>query len=418
MNNYWHPMNLPKADGFISVEKAAGANLTDQQGRTYLDGYSGLWNVNLGFNLPEINQAVMNQLSQAAYVNPMITTYDLIEQLSAKLIDLTGTQMGQVVYTCSGSESNELALKVARKYASLRVDKRQKIAVFDQSYHGSYYGSLSLSCFEKDFKVGYGPFVPDIVTLPSPCLESISPSAFTSLLEDLAHDCCAVFIEPILGSAGVWPMTKEQAQVIHHFCQTHDVLLIVDEVATGFCRTGSWFYYQQLGLVPDLICLSKGINNGTIPMGAVCVSQAIANAFQDNEQILFHLSTQNGNGLAVASALATISWLVDNDGLARVKFLSQVFSEQLDKTLSGLKSVADIRQVGLMIGIDIVEPSTGKPLSLKQINQLVSKIIRAGLLCGCGHVPNRSATIILMPPFIMKQSQVNKLMRILVSCLA
>ena len=418
MNNYWHPMNLPKGEGFISVESAMGVVLTDQKGRNYIDGYSGLWNVNLGHNLPEISHAIIKQLGKLAYANPIVVTFDLIEQLSAKLIELTGGKMEKVIYTCSGSESNEVAIKIARKFAFLSGDKRRKIAVFGQSYHGSYYGSLSISSFEHEFKSGYGPFLTDIINLPSPCFEKISPTILKRMLEDLSQECNAIFIEPVLGSAGIWPLPREHAEVIQEFCDTHNVMLIVDEVATGFGRTGSWFYFQQLGLNPDLICLSKGINNGMLPMGAVCVSKAISNEFERKNEILFHLSTQNGNPLAVASAMATISWMIDNDILTKVKNLSNIFFEQLTEKIKDLKSIKNIRQVGLMIGIDIINPTNGYPLSYEEIKQLVSKIIRAGLLCGCSYIPDKHASIILMPPFILKRSQVNKLMNILVSSLS
>ncbi|MCP4162986.1 MAG: aspartate aminotransferase family protein, partial [Deltaproteobacteria bacterium] len=372
-DNYWSPFNSSNANNSIEIVRGSGVYLYDNMNNQYLDAYSGLWNMHYGYDDEDIKSAIKKQLDILPYINPITLNTPIVGELSRVLCKITDKGISKIVYTCSGSESVEAAIKISRKYHSLKGSKRNKIAVLEHSYHGNYYGSMSASAYEESFKDGYGPMLEGFVKLSIPfcrCCktENISDNCKSIMLDTLEKeiniykdDLCAIMIEPVVASGGIIPLFKEYIQKIDELCKNNDILLICDEVATGFGRTGNMFCFQKYNISPDLITLSKGINNGYLPLGAVCVAEKIDNEFSSKNEILFHLSTQNGNPICVAAALANIKKMEDNNVLETISNIGDVIEKTLNKEIGSFKTVFEIRRAGLMFAIDLIDVYSGLP---------------------------------------------------------
>lgn len=284
-NSYWQPLNMANGGLGIEITRGEQAHLYDSNGKKYVDGYSGLWNVTLGYNDEDIIEAIVRQVKQLPYVNPITLKTPIVSEVSDILCKITHDNISKIVYTCSGSEAIEAAIKISRKYSAMKGKNRKKIAVMENSYHGSYYGSMSASNYEEAEKEGYGPMLEGFISLPLPfsrkkkgnVLDDKEKQYLLQQLEEILETnkdtLCSIIIEPVLASGGVIPLFPEYIYKISEFCKTNDILFVCDEVATGFWRTGSIFCFKKYNIKPDIITISKGINNGYLPLGAVCICQ-------------------------------------------------------------------------------------------------------------------------------------------------
>ncbi|HOV26309.1 MAG TPA: aminotransferase class III-fold pyridoxal phosphate-dependent enzyme [Pseudobacteroides sp.] len=426
--NVCHPLRKMDSGAELrKVEHGEGIYVFDEFGKKYIDAECGLWNVSLGYANKDIIQSITEQLQNVNYVNLCDNTNSTVKQLGEEIIDLLHDDMEKIYFTCTGSESNELAIKLARKYHQLKGNKqKRKIGVLEASYHGSYYGSMSASQYESEFKDGYGPLLDGFSAFPIPfcrCCKSANlskecndrfESELVGKFELLKDELAGFIIEPILGSAGIIPLPAGYVSLLEKLCKENDVLLICDEVATGFGRTGRMFAYEHYGIKPDMVCMSKGINSGYLPLGAVAFNKKILNAFTEKNELLFHLSTQNGNPASCASALATINQIKRDNLLESTRVKGELLINELRSKLGDHPLVFDIRGRGLMIAIDLMENrATHELLSLSKLLDLVERLAKKGLIAGYCYSPKYVTGITLFLPFIINDEELYKVIDIL-----
>lgn len=414
---YWQPFNKPDDEKAVCMKEGYEVYLVDTLGNKYADMNSGLWNVNFGYRNEKIIGAMKDQLDVLIYSDPIGYSNVLAEELAEKLCKLHFEEMKRTVFTCSGSESVELAIKLARKYSRLRGDDRYHIGVFDGSYHGNYYGSMSASTCQMAERGDYGPLLDGFLSIGSPFTrtrkkdenyEMVMKEMYRKLRSTLMTNknrLCAILVEPVMAAAGVLIPTKEFMGIIQEFCNENDILLICDEVAAGFGRTGKLFAYQWFDLKPDIVTMSKGINNGYLPLGAVCVKEKIVNLFKVKGDMLYHLSTQNSNSLCMISSLATIEHYTE-DLLVLVSQMSEALISMLER-LYEIEIVYDIRALGLMMAVDIA--NTAGPVEEKIVTLIQKSMFEKGFIVGKSFITDVNSSILLFPPFITTEAQLESL---------
>lgn len=415
-SSLWSPLNLPDNDGIVAT-MCSGVYVFDNVGNKFFDAYSGLWNVNLGYSNDKIKDAMKKQIDVMPFVNPLVFCHENALQLSKIICDMIGCDMEKVFFSCTGSEAVEVALKVARKYNIMMGKGRKLIAVFGNSYHGTYYGSMSASNFEGGCRAGLEPLLEGFISLGVPYQRKAvgqvnyaenEKKLLTELHEFLSqhsNDIGAILIEPIIGSGGVITPPTNYIKALSDYCQAHNVLMICDEIACGFGRSGHMFGFQHFNLEPDIVLLSKGINNGYAPIGATCINKKIVNLFRDNEGFLFHLSTQNLNPISIAASLANIG-LYNEELLHQITLSSSFWQESL-KEIASIKCVNNIRVQGLMIAIDFTDKNHDI-LPLIMLQKLIYNILKNGVIVGDSYIANTLSSILLFPPYIATKQEIRR----------
>ena len=420
MYNLYHPLrSFNEGEEYVEIVESKGITLKDSKGKEYKDFISGLWNMPLGYSNEKVKEAIKEQLDKLPYVNLFNLTNDVDVRLAEKLYEMTDKEFVKTIYTCTGSESIEVAIKLAHKYQYILNNKKKKnIAVLDMSYHGTYYGSMSVSGMDYPFvKEGYGEILNDIKYMKTPICkccktDDIKDSCMKGFMDELedfieknSDELAAFLLEPIMGSAGVVPIPQEYMNRIKQVCEEKNILLIFDEVATGFARTGSMFAYELYGVKPDIMLLSKGINNGYIPMGAALINEKVNKVMSSVEEAFFHLSTQNGNPLGCASALASIDIYENENCCELVREKGKIFKEMLINKLQKYPSVFEIRQVGFMFAVEL---SKSKSERIKiddfRIEELIKKLVYKGTLI-YGYYTSLSSGLTLMPSFTTTEEE-------------
>ncbi len=320
MNNY--------GERSITIVRGDGAYLFDEFGKQYLDFAAGIAVVSLGHANPDVTQAIATQAGAVIHCSNL---YQIPGQMRVadRLCELSG--LDRAFFCNSGTEANECAMKLARKYAAKENQLRTKIVSLPGAFHGRTLGSLSITP-KKAYQDGFGPLVPNCVTPPS--LEAV--------LAEVDESTAACFVEVIQGEGGVRVLSLEFLHELENKLHTHGALLVIDEVQTGVGRTGTFFAYEQMGLHPDIVTLAKGLGNG-VPVGAVLATSQVASSFEPGS----HGTTFGGNPLAMAAAEVVIQKVANKDFLDHVckigGKLAHVLS-QFGENVSGL---------GLMLGVDI-----------------------------------------------------------------
>lgn len=375
-----HPLKpVSVGEQFTSLVYGEGVYVQDNSGKMYIDGISGLWNVSLGYKNAALQQAIIDQLDKIAFVNPVDQSNPTTLEFAQRLLDLTPNRLSKLAFTCTGSESVELAIKLIRKMSDLRQRREKKtIIVIDVSYHGSYYGSMSASGIDREISEGYGPKVPDFKFLPAPWLQE-KMDELEQCFEQHGDNIAGVIIEPILGSAGVLPIPDAYLRKLRELCDQYQALLAIDEVATGFGRTGKMFAFEHSGVIPDILCLSKGINSGYLPLGAVVFSDEIYQTFARAGTHIEHLSTQNGNPLACAAGIATIAQLTQTDLLSQIRDKGEYLINGLRNRLEHIPTFHEVRGRGLMVGVALTaDQRTGELLPAQRLNQMIQRLKQRG----------------------------------------
>ena len=403
--------------------RGEGIYLFDDKGKKYIDTISGLWNVPIGYSNDAINKAVITQLSDLHFVNLYSNNSPIVKLYANKLIDILNGDFSRLIYTCSGSESIECAIKIARKYFKLKnKPNKNKIAVLDMSYHGTTYAAMSASGMDTEESQKYAPIVGGFIRIKTPfcsCCESETMTAsckreplesLNNLFEE-SSDIAAVIIEPVIGSGGIISIPDWYLSELKSLTDKNECLIIFDEVATGFGRTGSLFNYMSSSVKPDVLCLAKGINNGVIPMGATLINKKIEDLFIHNEQFIEHFSTQNGNPLACSAAYATIQ-LCDKATMEHVLLVGGYLREQLIKNLSSLGMVRCVRGKGLMVAIDLVDKNR-VPISMIQLEDIQASLKKRGLIIYPFIIEEKTSGICLFPSFVISTQEVDKIVSIL-----
>lgn len=419
LDAYWMPYTGNrqfKRDPRLIVG-AKGSYLTDAQGRQVFDALSGLWTCGAGHCRPEITEAVSRQLGELDYSPAFQYGHPKAFELAHRLRELTPQGLDHVFFTGSGSESADTSLKIARAYWRKKgKPSKTKLIGRAKGYHGVNFGGFSLGGIGANRTV-FGQGV-DADHLPHTLLKE---NAFTQgmpargaeradeLLELIAlHDAsniAAVIVEPLAGSAGVIPPPKGYLKRLREICDQHDILLIFDEVITGFGRMGSMTGAEEFGVVPDLLNVAKQLTNGAVPMGAVIVQGEIYRTFMeqggpDYMLELPHGYTYSGHPVACAAALAALDVLENDRLIERVKEMAPIFESALH-SLKGTRYISDIRNYGLAGALQI-EPYPGEPG--RRPFEIAMKCWEKGFYVRYG-----GDTIQLGLPFIVEREEVDRL---------
>ena len=378
LDAYWMPFtaNRQFKQSPRLLTRADGMYFTDDQGRQILDGVAGLWCVNAGHNRPRIVRAIQEQAAELDFAPPFQMGHPKAFELASRLAGIAPEGMNKVFFTNSGSESVETALKIALAYHRARGEgQRTRLIGRERGYHGVNFGGMSVGGMVANRKM-FGTLLAGVDHLRH--THDIARNAFSvglpahgaELADDLErlvalHDAstiAAVIVEPVAGSAGVLIPPQGYLQRLREICDRHGILLIFDEVITGFGRTGQAFAAQTFGVTPDLMTVAKGLTNGCVPMGAVLAQQRIHDAFMTGPEHLiefFHGYTYSAHPLACAAGLATLDTYAEDGLLTRATELQGYFAEQLH-ALRGEPHVIDVRNLGLVGGVEL-SPRAGEP---------------------------------------------------------
>jgi beta-alanine--pyruvate transaminase len=400
------------------LARAKGMHFWTDDGRQILDGVAGLWCVNAGHARPEITSAVAKSLETLDFAPPFNMGHPQAFELANAVKKIAPAGMDHVFFVNSGSEAVDTALKIALQYQRLKGEAtRTRLIGRERGYHGVNLGGTSVGGMVPNRKAWAPVMVPGVDHLPH--THDLAKNAFSkgqpehgahlaAELERLValHDAssiAAVIVEPIAGSTGVLVPPKGYLQKLRELCTKHGILLIFDEVITGFGRTGSAFGAQEFGVTPDIITCAKGLTNGCVPMGAVIVKKEIYDAFMTGPEgaiELFHGYTYSSHPTACAAGLATLG-IYERDGLfQRAKELAPYWQEAVH-SLKGLPGVVDIRNYGLVAAIEY-EPIAGSPGA--RGFQTFLKSYDAGIL-----VRAAGDVTCMSPPLIIEKSQIDEL---------
>ena len=392
-------------------------------GRQILDGTAGLWCVNAGHSRPKIVAAIQKQVANLDYAPPFQMGHPGAFELAERLIEMIpGEHFDHVFYGNSGSEAVESALKIAIAYHRVRGEAaRVRLIGRERGYHGVGFGGISVGGIAPNRKF-FGSLLPGVDHLPH--THNLEHNAFTRgqpqwgahLADELEriinlHDAstiAAVIVEPVAGSTGVLIPPVGYLERLRAICDQYNILLIFDEVITGFGRLGANFATEYFGVIPDMITVAKGLTNGTVPMGAVLTRKGIYDAFMasaaENSIELFHGYTYSGHPLACAAALATLDVYQEEDLFKRAHELADYWEEAIH-ALKGLPHVIDIRNLGLVAGIELA-PRLGQP-GVRGM-ECLQRCYETGLL-----IRTTGDIIALSPPLIIQKEQIDQIVEIL-----
>jgi beta-alanine--pyruvate transaminase len=404
---------------------AKDMHYTTHDGRQVLDATAGLWCVNAGHGRKQIVEAVRNQLDKLDYAPAFQMGHPGAFEFASRLTNLLGADFDHVFFTNSGSESVDSALKIAIAYHRARGEgTRQRLIGRERGYHGVGFGGISVGGIVANRKV-FGSLLNGVDHLPH--THNIARNAFSrgqpgwgaELADELerlvtlhdASNIAAVIVEPVAGSTGVLIPPKGYLQRLREICTKHGILLIFDEVITGFGRLGASFATEYFGVVPDLITTAKGITNGVIPMGALFARKGIYDAFMnapENTIELFHGYTYSGNPAACAAGLATMDIYKEEGLFERAAGLASYWEEAIH-SLKGARNVIDLRNLGLIAGIEL-EPRPGKPTA-RAFEAFIKSYERNLLIRTTGDI------IALSPPLIVEKKHIDEMFGILAEVL-
>jgi len=405
---------------------AKDMHYTTSDGRKVLDGTAGLWCVNAGHCRPKIVEAIQEQAAELDYAPAFQMGHPKAFELANALVSIAPEGLDHVLYTNSGSESVETALKVALAYHKVKGDAgRFRLIGRERGYHGVNFGGISVGGIVTNRKM-FGTLLTGVDHMPhthTPGKNQFTRGEREAGGEDLAselerivtlHDAstiAAVIVEPVAGSTGVLIPPKGYLQKLREITRKHGILLIFDEVITGFGRLGTPFAANYFGVTPDILVTAKGLTNGVIPMGAVLVSSEIHDAFmQGPEHVIefMHGYTYSGNPIASAAGLATLETYKDEGLLTRGAELAPYWADALH-SLKGLPHVIDIRNLGLIGAIEL-EPIAGQPT--KRAFSAFVKAFETGIL-----IRTTGDIIAMSPPLIISKAQIDELIGTLGSIL-
>ncbi len=396
---------------------ASDMHYVTADGRKVLDGTAGLWCCNAGHCRPKITKAIQDQAAELDYAPAFQMGHPLAFEAANRLIDIAPAGMDHVFFTNSGSESVETALKMAIAYHRVKGEgSRTRLIGRERGYHGVNFGGISVGGIVANRKM-FGSLLTGVDHLPHTHLPE--QNAFTrgepehgaNLADELErivtlHDAstiAAVIVEPVAGSTGVLIPPKGYLQKLRAICDKHGILLIFDEVITGFGRLGTPFAADYFGVTPDIITTAKGVTNGVIPMGAVFVKGKIHDAFMTGPEHLiefFHGYTYSANPIASAACVGTLDTYRDEGLLTRGAELAPYWEDALH-SLKGEPHVKDIRNIGLIGAIEL-EPIAGQPTK-RAFSAFIKAYERGALIRTTGDI------IALSPPLIITKGQINEL---------
>ena len=405
--------------------RASGMHYWTPDGRQILDAVAGLWCVNAGHGRREITEAVARQLETMDYAPPFQMGHPGAFELASRVAALAPAGLDHVFFVNSGSEAVDTALKIALGYHRVRGDAaRTRLVGRERGYNGVGFGGISVGGIASNRKMWSASLIPGVDHLPH--THDLARNAFSRgqpahgahLAEELerivalndASTIAAVIIEPIAGSTGVLIPPRGYLERVREICNKYGILLIFDEVITGFGRTGSAFASQEFGVTPDIITCAKGLTNGCVPMGGVIATKQIYEAFMQGPDgiELFHGYTYSAHPVACAAGLATLDIYKREGLLTRAKELAKDW-EDAAHSLRALPHVIDVRNYGLILGLELA-PIAGKPGA--RAFDVYVKCFERGLL-----VRQTGDILALSPPLVIERGQIQQIFETLAAVL-
>jgi adenosylmethionine---8-amino-7-oxononanoate aminotransferase len=399
----WHPFTQQRGwaeEEPLIVESAEGTDLIDIHGRRYIDGVSSLWCNVHGHRHPRIDAAMREQLDSVAHSTMLGLTHRPGIELAARLVELAPPGLTRVFYSDSGSTAAEIALKMAFQYWRQRGEERPRFVALRMAYHGDTIGSVSVGGIDL-FHSLYRPLLFDTLKASPGDLAEMD-----RLLATHTGKVAAVIMEPLVqGAAGMLVHPSGYLRGVRELCDRHGVLLILDEVATGFGRTGRMFACEHEDVAPDLMCLAKGITGGYLPLAATLATEQIYEGFLgefEEFRTFFHGHTYTGNPLACAAALATLDVFEEERTLEALEPKIALVRDLLQPVL-GLPAVREVRQCGFMVGVELSD----FPLSARMGHRVTLEARARGAIARpLGDV------VVLMPPLSISVGNLRRLVTI------
>jgi adenosylmethionine-8-amino-7-oxononanoate aminotransferase len=399
----WHPFTQQRdwiAEEPLMIERAQGNELMDAEGRRYLDGVSSLWCNVHGHRHPVIDQAVSDQLERVAHSTMLGLSHPGAAELAARLAELAPPGLERVFYSDSGSTAAEVALKMAFQYWQHRGGqhvRRTSFVCLQDAYHGDTIGSVSVGGIDL-FHQAFGPLLFRTHRARSGDIDDMA-----RLLRAHEEELAAVIVEPLVqGAAGIVTHPPGYLRDVRRLCDEHGVLLICDEVATGFGRTGTMFACEQEGVAPDLMCLAKGLTGGYMPLAATLATEQIYEAFlapHEDFRTFFHGHTYTGNPLACAAALGCLDVFEMERTMVKLQPKIRVLTDML-RDIEAMPEVAEVRHRGFMVGIDLGDHDPAERMG----HRIVREARERGVI-----VRPLGDTIVLMPPLSITQLELRRL---------
>ena len=424
-----HPLHHPSDhQNAVLIVEGRGAMLKDAEGREYIDGLSSLWNVNVGHGRAELAEAAADQMRRLAFNSSYVGAANIPSiRLAERLVHLAYPSSSGVYFTTGGAESNESAFKTARFYWKVR-GKPDKVKIISRvhGYHGVTMAAMSatgMAAFHKMF----GPLVPNFVHIAAPYAYrwptggDVAAEAADALEQAIVREgpetVAAFLAEPVQGAGGVIPPPPGYFQRVRAICNKYDVLFIADEVITGFGRTGRWFALGHWNVEPDLVSFAKGVTSAYLPLGGIILSERVHGTLLEApaDQKYMHAATYSGHPVCCAVGLANID-IMEREGLvARAGVIGRRLLAGLE-TLRDLAPVGDVRGLGLMCAVELVEDQkTKKPalgLGGRVVREARSRGLIARIRAGSAD-PAVGDTICLAPPLMTPEETIDRIPAIL-----
>ncbi|ARJ40327.1 adenosylmethionine--8-amino-7-oxononanoate aminotransferase BioA [Sporosarcina ureae] len=411
----------------LIIASGEGVTVTDIHGKTYLDGYSSLWLNVHGHRKKELDEAIQTQLQSIAHSTLLGAANIPSILLAEKLVELVPEKLTRVFYSDSGATSVEIAVKMAYQYWQNKgIEKKTRFVTVSNGYHGDTVGTMSVGSIELYHKV-YTSLLFDALVIPFPSVyrhpsgddntvRDESLHELRLLFEERHEEIAGMVLEPMIqGAGGMNTMPAGYLKGVEKLCKEFNVLLIVDEVATGFGRTGKMFAVEHEGVEPDLMTVAKGLTGGYLPVAATFATEEIYNAFYgeyEEMKTFFHGHSYTGNQLGCAVALANLE-IFEKEQLVKQAEEKAVFLKELLVDVQQLPHVGDVRQCGLMCGIEIVKDKRTKesfPVERRVAYRATLKMRELGLLTRpLGDV------IVLMPPLATSHEQLAEMVNLMKS---
>ena len=428
----WHPFTQHSVwdeEPILLIEKAEGNILIDVEGRSYLDGISALWCNVHGHGVAPLQEALHQQVDTLCHNTLLGASHVPIVELTKELLGFLPEELSRVFYSDGGSVAVEAALRMAiewwQKKGTTAANKKTKLLSLASGYHGDTMGSVGLGYLEAFHQHLQSQVVPSIKVAPPHIYsfyEGYAPEAaleksleeITKVFERQADSLAAFVVEPLVqGAAGIWVQPEEFLQSIAALCRRHDVLLICDEIATGFGKTGSMFASQRCAVTPDIMTMGKGLSAGYLPIAAVAVREEIYQGFYGKPEELrtfFFGQTFSGNPLAAAVSKKNLELFRTEDTLSQVKRISTSLGKQLEAKICGLDHVDEVRQCGLMVGIELTtKPGSRMPYPIGELaghRVTLEARARGVIIRPLGNV------IVLMPSLSFSDAEVEQLVSV------
>ena len=422
----WHPFTQMRqwlADDPLIISRGEGNYLIDFQGNRYLDGASSLWCNVHGHNRPEINAAIVSQLADIAHTTLLGLSNVPAIVLAEKLIASAPPGLTRVFYSDDGATAVEAALKMAVQYWQLkRRTRKTQFASLIDAYHGDTLGAVSVG-YSDLFHHFYRPLLPACVRLTPPHLlrwrerltetEALTRAVGEArrALSEHGDEIAALIIEPLMqGAAGMWPQPAGYLQALREMTREHEILLICDEVATGFGRTGRMFACEHDAVSPDFLCVAKGLTGGYLPLAATLTTEEVFSAFLGEPQeakTFFHGHTYTGNPLCCAAAIASLELFAKDRVLEQLGSKIAYLGQSLDDRIVPLLHVADVRQRGVMVGIELMRDAA-RHIPYDTAERIGTRVVREAqtryvIVRPLGDV------IVLMPPLSTTREEIDRL---------